>query len=428
MRFALLTLILTTGIYFTAAGQNILSFPLGEFWQFGDARTLGMAGAGSVSNSSGAALLMNPAAMAAQQEGLHFMLAPRGRSLDDRRSFPVFNRIDDITQQGIYAVNNNWFFQLQGAVQYRFEWKSFPYLKTVAAGVFQEIEQDFRYDEEVRENIFGDQLLAYNSIDYDGRLTRYAFGAALQPAGPLQAGFQIGALSGDLTSDSAVTFLSGSARNLNSHTTRSLDNTPIVASAGVIYQVNPYFSLGGHARLPYTVKYRAHQVLLDNFTGAQAEQTVAEEIQYPLQLTAALEYRGRQELQARLNVDFTYERWSDSEHTINGLPVRRKLDDAIMIKVGVEHVFFDQVPFQVGLQYRTTYTDNNRSRIMVGAGTGFRGDQWEVDLAAGISKRSYSFPDLFDDARYGGDRSNSSIDTVEERYFFSVATLKLHLR
>ena len=382
------------------------------------------AGAGSVSNTTAGALTLNPAAMAGHAAGLHAQGVVTSRSLEERRAYPVFDRFEDINNFGIYVSNNNWFYDIQGGLQYNFNLAAFPYLKALAVGRYSELDLNYGYLEEVRENIFGDRLLAYNQLNIDGRLTRYSVGAAFEITSHLHIGLQAGMLTGRLENSRSVDFIENDNRDLYAAADREMDGSPILASFGATYAVTPHFTLGSHLRLPYSVDYNVSSYTSPDKSGALSS---SETIDYPMQWTAAFEYRGRHELQTRLNVDFSYEWWSQSDYTVDGRALATTFEDAIIIKTGIEHIFFNQIPLQFGLQYRTLFQRRSDTRTLVSAGTGFRGDRWQVDLAGGISRLDYRQADLFDDALYGGDRSNSPTDSVDERFFFGLLTLRVDI-
>ncbi len=417
--YLLILMMMFSGVAFS---QNLISFPVGDEWRFPDSRTLGMGGAGSVSNSSPAALMLNPAALSLSSGGLHLSVSGNVRNLEERRSFPVFNRFDDIIENGIYVVNDNWFMDLQSGAQYGLNWASFPYLKSIAVGVFEEVDQNYEYVEEVRANDFDAEqsVLAYNEIHLDGRLQRVSLGAGLQFRENLNLGFQVGFLTaGDVEKERSVEFVESDTADIDEFSTRSPENTPFVASFGAIYDINPYLSVGSHLRLPYTVEYQ--------LTGNSLEQPFMESIEYPLQWNVGFEYRGQQPLEARLNVDFAYEWWGNTESTIQSDYLDVSFDDAIFFKVGIEHMFHNKIPFQVGLQYRTAFQQRSDTRTIITAGTGIRNDFWEVNVAGGFSKLSYTFRDLFSDEIFGGERT-TEFDDVEERYFFAMLTLNVQVR
>lgn len=399
--------------------QNYPSFPVGEYWQFPDARSLSMGGAGSVSLHTPGAILYNPAALTGIRQQLSAQVSLSGRKMEERRGYPLYDRFDGIIGNGIYAINNNFYFKPQGAIAFRLPVSTLPGL-TLAAGSFTELDQDYLYNEEVRKNIFGDSLMAYNRIEYSGGLQRYSIAAAtgfsFLPG--LSVGLQAGFLSGSLDYERSIIFVKHPQQDQRVLINRTLDNTPVLFSIGATYKLNPRISGGLHVDLPYTVKYTASD---------DAGQQIGEEIGYPLRLTTSWEYRARQLLQARLNVDFSYEFWSNSLNYASKLSdvfnSPREYNDVYVIKVGLEQIFFNKIPFRVGMQYRNSYREKGTTRTLFSAGTGFLGDNWKVDLAGGVSKLEYRWPDLFDDTLFGGDRSNSSVDTVDEYYFFGQISL-----
>lgn len=402
----------------SVVAQNQTSFPVGEYWQFQDARTLGMAGSGSISNITPGALLENPSALLLGKSVLEIQVTENIRNLEERRSFPIYNRIDDITQKGIYAINDHWFSYFQGGVKLRTQLGGIPV--AAAVGVFNEFDLNYRYDEQVRENIFGDALIAINKIRYEGRVLRYALGGALQPTEGLRLGFHLGILKGDLSSERGIVFLDNSSNDVSELKKYYLNNTPLVFNLGITYDLNPHLRVGSHLKLPYSMEYRV--------TSNSSQTTTMERVEYPFQLTGALEYQARQELRARLNIDVTYLWWSKTESQFQSENFTTlNFDDAFVIKTGVEHIFHNKIPFRVGVQFRSAYQNRNSSRTLLTAGTGFMNTRWRVDVSGGVSNLTYTFPDLFDDTLYGGDRSQSPIDDVEEHYFFGMLTLTLNL-
>ncbi len=417
MKHIFKTLLLLAMVSGMASAQNYLVFPVGEAWHFPDARTLGLAGGGSVSNTGVGALQLNPAAMAGAPVGWSLNANLRARNLEERRAFPVFDRFNDINQFGIYAVNENWFANLQGGIQYQPEIAAFPYLKSVAVGVFEEVDYDYEYRESVRENVFPDEPLATNLIRFDGLLRRFSLGAAFRITDGVDLGVQAGVLNGDIDYRQSVTFFDKPAQNQSVAATRTLDNTPVVFSLGAVVQQGKRLRLGGFVQLPYALNYR-----IANAT---------EKIERPLQATLGLAYRAQSIVQAHLNVDVSYEWWSKTNQQIlfDNTDISNGLDDVLKIVAAVEHFFFNQVPFRFGVQYRTSLLERTNARILFSAGTGFRGDFWEVDVSGAFSRLDYRYPDLFDDALYGGNRSGlAAIDNVSEHFFFGIANLKIFIK
>ncbi|RMG63916.1 MAG: hypothetical protein D6715_10520 [Calditrichaeota bacterium] len=410
--------------------QNFLSYPNGEYWRFPNARSLALAGAGSLSLQGVGALVYNPAALANGRARLEGEISLTGRKLEERRGFPVFNRIDDVVQNGVYAINNNWFGNFQGGVVFRPAWKGFRPLKAISVGRFTELDQDYDYEEEVRENIFGDSLIAFNRIVQDGRLSRYGIGVAVAVTKNVFLGAQLGVLSGDLSRDSTIAFVRRGGDVRGGREERKLDNTPLVASFGLLARINSRLAVGSYLKLPYSLKYNYRFAAICN--GCLPRDVVGREtLEYPLEWTLSAEYQARQALQARLSVEFNYQWWSKVawRRTINGNQFTwGNYDDVFSVRVGVEHIFYNRIPFQVGLQYRSFFQRKQTTRTLISAGTGFMNRWWRVDVAGGVSRLNYRFPDLFPDTLFGGNRNNSPIDTVQETYFFGLATVRFFVK
>ncbi len=414
MSAIVLLLLLFSGVLF---GQNYPSFPIGERWLFPDARSLALGGAGSVSLDAPGAMLYNPAALTQVRHPLEADFSMNIRKFEERRSFPLYDRFNGVVGQGIYVDNNNWFPAPEGAISARLPLADI----TLAAGSFIDTDQNYIYDEEVRENVFGDSLLAYNHIRFDGMLRRYGLAAALPlpMVEGLSLGVQASLLQGDLNFKREINYIRTTSRDSLDEVNRSLDNTPLVVSLGAIYRMNERFTGGVDVSLPYTVKYKA---AVGN-----------EEIKYPLKLNAGVEFRARQVLQARLNIDFGYEFWSSASYSSTIPAIARvvsptlEFSDVYKIRVGIEQIFFNRVPFRVGMQYRNSYQQRGRTQTLLTAGTGFLGKNWKVDLSGGVGKITYSWPDLFNDNLYGGLDTHTRMDQVQELTYLLKATLSYNL-
>lgn len=402
--------------------QRYPSHPVGQYWSFPDARSLSLAGAGSVSLSAPGALLSNPAAMTQIKSPLSFDLTFSSWKLEERRSYPLYDRFDSYLVNSTYALNNNWYSRPQGSAAVKLPFFGIPSL-TLAAGIFSEIDYRYNYLEEVRENIFGDPIIAYNQIEANGVLQRYSTAVAMSIPGipKLAVGLQAGILSGSNDRQTEVNYLTTGERVVLESENRKLTNTPLVFSFGSIYPFSERISAGFDLSLPYTLKYEVIQ---------SENEILQESIGYPLRLNAGFEYRARQELQARLNVDIGYEFWSNQESTrktVEEQSLLLEFSDVFYFKTGVEHIFFNNIPFGVGAQYRNSYQRRGITQTLLAAGSGFLGQNWRIDLAGAISKLSYRWKDLFDDKMYVDDpnfQSRRDLDTVDETYFFLQLSFK----
>ena len=402
--------------------QRYPSYPVGQYWSFPDARSLSLAGAGSVSLSAPGALLYNPAALTQINDPVSLDITLSSWKLEERRSYPLYDRFDSYLVNSTYVLNNNWYSRPQGAVAVKLPFSGIPAL-TLAAGIYSEIDYRYNYLEEVRENIFGDPIIAYNRIDANGVLQRYSTALAMNIPGlpSLAVGLQAGILDGSNDQKTEINYLTTGEKVVVASESRKLTNTPLVFSAGSIYRFSERISAGIDLSLPYTLKYEVTEA--DN-------EISSETIGYPLRLNAGFEYRARQELQARLNVDVGYEFWSKQESTrqaVEEQSVLLEFSDVFYFKTGIEHIFFNKIPFGVGAQYRNSYQRRGITQTLLSAGSGFLSQNWRMDIAGAISKLSYRWKDLFDDKLYVDDpnfQSRRDLDTVDETYFFLQVSFK----
>ncbi len=410
-------LMMTTSLF----PQNYPNFPIGQTWQFPDARSLALGGAGTVSLAAPGAMIYNPASLSQVEKSLSLDISLSSRKLEERRSYPLYDRFESFLVNSTYVINNNWYPELQGGLAFKVPAGRIPSL-VIAVGTYLEIDHQYTYVEEVRENIFGDQLIAYNRINASGTLRRYsaAIASAIPPIPALSIGLQAGLLQGNVDYREEVNYVQGSQRLIFADQSRELENTPLVLSFGTVYRASERISAGFDIVLPYSVKFKSVS------NGNELRET----IEYPLKINGGFEFRAQQKLQARLNVDIGYEFWSGVTYAsqIGGnIPTTQTFDDVFYFKTGIEHIFFNKIPFRVGAQYRTSYLARGTTQTLLGAGTGFFKKAWHVDVAGAFSRTSYRWEDLFDDALFVDDpnfQSRIDLDTVDEITFFLLLSVK----
>ena len=220
----LIFVLMTTNFVYS---QNLLHFSIGQPMQFPDARSLSMGGAGSVSLSAPGAILYNPAALTQINRTLVMDVSLFSRKFEDRRSYPLYDRFDGFLVNSTYAINNNWYHNPQGAVAYRLP-ITFLTNSTIALGTYTEVDQNYTYLEEVRENIFGDPIIAYNRLEINGKLQRYAiaFAFSMPKIQGLSIGVQTSLLKGSLRSEMNVNYVETSEKVVIYDLDGKLDNSP----------------------------------------------------------------------------------------------------------------------------------------------------------------------------------------------------------
>jgi hypothetical protein len=140
---------------------------------------------------------------------------------------------------------------------------------------------------------------------------------------------------------------------------------------------------------------------------------------YPQEISAGVSWRPRARLLTTVRLDADWVKWSDFENELgSGAP----LDDVWGARLGVEHVFYNGFPMRFGIRYAPAPRDEEVATTAFTFGGGLDVGPLRADLAFEVANRRYRFPDLFDDARFGGD-SHVQKDFVEENGTSAVLTL-----
>ncbi len=380
------------------------------------ARSLGMGGAGLAGDDIFLAADVNPALLAhhngqfSLQGGMHLY------NLEEDRSFPYYDNFGGFVDYGSYYFQNNWYSSFYGNVAYTLPFDS-VLNATVSVGAQPFLDYDYTYFEEVRSTSFEDNLLAYNIIESRGQLLQIPLTVAARPVKQLAVGLSVAMIQGSLEQEERVEVKAQSLDDLQASymVEAELDNAPLLINVGGQYFVNERLTVAAAYRAPYTLTwknaYRFRQ-LPDKALGDV-------ELDYPGRIGAGVDYRFENILMARLLVDYYYEFWSDFKDSGNPALV---FEDTYNIRVGVEHVFFNDVPFRVGFDYGTLPQDRSLTRTRITVGGGLDLEAVTLDVAGGFSSTEHFQGDLYDDALYGLDTRTDS-DRVRWAEFFGRVSL-----
>jgi long-subunit fatty acid transport protein len=156
-------------------------------------------------------------------------------------------------------------------------------------------------------------------------------------------------------------------------------------------------------KLDGTVEYSGKEV-------ANPDSSSNLELTYPYTVAFGVEFRPRNDLTTRLNLDVEFTQWSKfedkSDQTVD-------YDDVWQFAGGVEHQFFIGAPFRFGFRYQPSYQDKKVTTTAVSFGTGFSYQDFQIDLGGEIGTRSWRQADLFPESYYGGSE-RSGKDRVKE--------------
>jgi len=428
----LLFILFTSSLLSQNVNLNFSKLNYGNPNLFHNARALGMGGSGIADGNSSSDFILNPALGVINQTGLSVSAKGHLNKYQEDRSFPYYDSFGGFVDYGSYVFNENWYNNFSGSVNYVLPehlTEGIPISIALAVNPFL----DFNYDyvEEVRTSNFGDAILAYNKIQSDGALQKISFNLATKPIEDLAIGVNIGMIAGEIDQDSSiiptVDDIVVEQNRVHMVNRINLESKPIQLDFGLLYQINEFLTIGSRASLPYTIKFKRERSEERSPISSFAinDTTVLQEIEFPLTLGFGLNYKFTNILLARLNFDFEYTFWSDIKDDLNpGL----RFDDTYRIKIGVEHIFMDKVPFRLGFNYAPLRENKSITQTIFTAGTGMVFDDFSVELSGGISSLIHNQFDMYDNALYGEEsRGEEALDRVDTDSFYGMIEVNYFL-
>ncbi len=398
------------------------------------ARILSMGGTAVAGSGSPFSLFRNPALTFATDPGTGDFSAEAATRLDravEMRSFPVWDSFESYLTDNIYAYNANYYPGYAAAASYRLD------LGGVAlgfsGGYFPLYGFDYRYTEYIRDNnSFAsqlDELLGINSLDSEGTLDEIAGGAALYLPGTLRLrlGFAASYLTGDINAESSVSYRSASVEDIVARHERSISGQ--LFRFGISSSPRPDIVIGFAYRSGFELDGDAEWESVAPVAAAFDTATTFSAT-YPAQYTFGLTFKPRNPLRTRLSIEVGFEPWSghgvdygeydvtpdssaafdpltysaaDSGTVLGYLPVPgigEFTDDVLTFRVGVEHIFPNDVPFRFGLALSPHVADATIRQAAFTAGTGWRVGILHFDLGFEVATAKYDMPDLFPDTLY----------------------------
>lgn len=392
--------------------------------KFTSARSLGMGGTGVAGGAAVHGTMLNPALIAQAEKQVEVSVLGSVYNLEEDRSYPYYDNFGGFVDYGSYVYNSNTYADLGFSAII-----GLPFLESnkLTAGLSANTLLDFNYTylEEVRSNTFGDALLAYNKINSEGVLREYALTLGAEVMEQVSMGVKIGFVDGTIDRKIEIVPKDESLDNIYTLESRKIKmkNLPVNVNAGIHYQYDENFAAGVVVRFPLTIE-------TDVDITAQASDmsglaVVSNKVEYPLSLAAGIDYRFTNILEARLNFDFEYTFWSEMKDDFqSGL----NYSDTYAFKVGVEHIFFDKMPFRVGFNYQPLKENRQYTRTVLTAGVGILFDNFVVDLSGGLEGFTTNQTDLFDDGLYPPLVSRAdNIDRVQANFLYGVLEIRFGL-
>ncbi len=421
IRLIIIVTFLAVGSQAQIGYLNYEKMHIGQQVESYSARMLGLAGSGLALKGAFGQGINNPALLVTNQKELGLKAGFALNKLLENREYPYYDSFVGFNDYGSYAYNANWYYNLYFDARFTHQFGKIGWF-SVQAGTTPFL--DFRYDytEEVRDPVSkSDQLLGYNWIQQDGVLNLSYLALAYQALPKLSIGFNLGLLWGSIDSTQQIEPKVGESFLVRSVTrrSRSLQSNPFLMNLGLHYQFNDRLGLAYSVRLPYKIKYDGQL----KTTGDSVWTKYSESITYPLRMGAGLDYRFRSILQARVMLDFYYEFWSKfKDDHLNTQGYR----DTYTVRAGVEHIFFDKLPFRVGFAFSQLPQNHDLTRTLLTVGTGWKVGPVNLDGAAGIVHQQFFQPDIFPDTIYGLPQ-RTDLDRVSWTNYFLRVDFSYHL-
>ncbi len=363
-------------------------------WQ--TARMLGLAGSGLALQGAYGQGIENPGLIVSAKKGWGINAGFAVNKSQENREFPYYDSFVGFNDYGSYAFNNNWYYNPYFNARFTFK-NELKNAFAVQTGITPFL--DFRYDyvEEVRDPVDKtDKLLGYNRINQDGVLNLGYLALGYQIIPDLSAGVTVGLLWGSIDSTRQIEPKVGGNIFQSSQILRkrSLAAWPVLLNAGLCYKVNDRLNLGYSVRAPYQIRFNSQ--VKSNLDSAWTKYD--EKLTYPLRMGLGLDYRFQNILQARVLLDFYYEFWSRFKDNRSATANYR---DTYTIRAGVEHLFFNKLPFRIGFAFNQMPQNHDLTRTLLTVGTGWHIGKLQIDAAGGLVNQRYFQKDIFPNSIFG---------------------------
>jgi len=387
------------------------------------ARSLGLGHTFVISQSGAAALMGNPATLAAQSTQFRFEGGADLTRIKEVRKYPFYDAFDGVLGYNNYAVNDHLFSKFEGGFSWRAPNEMVESL-VLAAGSFSAYRFDYRYLEEVRDRFSSggiqDRRLGENRLTVEGDLRSLSLGAAARMHGPLALGFSWNGLFGDWVWTKGTyydeVYLNPDSFNVVNRVSYRPAGVPSELAVGGTYEINSRVTVGARALIPAgDFRFNQTGTLRTGVTDTSAEGEVT--VSYPGHYAVGVQYRPRNEFRPLLLLEgeiHTYSRVADN------------YDDTFEIRAGAEQEIVPGAPARVGFVYATSPEDKNRASSVFTAGIGFHQGRFRQDVGLEFGRINYLSPDLFPQSLFG-DLERSDSDRVETAQLRLLLTLTYEL-
>jgi hypothetical protein len=405
---------------------TFLELATGDEGLIPDARSAAMGRTRAAEEAGAFTGATNPALLGRLQ-GTTVMLGGVVLKMKETRAIPAYDSFDGFLVESIYVLNDDFHFEGGFGVAAGFSPEGFP--GRLGLGLSVSPARDFQYDyqEEIRDSDAftqpRDQLLAVNEIAADGTIDAVTAGVGLTLREAVSVGVSLQLLRGGYDILHQTRFLAEGRRESARLNTNSLSG-----ERGV-------FGLALHPghRLCAAVTWKTETTLTGDYfqegrvsdfvyLGELAPEAFAAgsfEVTYPHEFVIGASYRPRARMRTTVRADAGWTQWSEYRHDLLG---ELELQDVWDLRLGIEHIFYNDLPVRFGFSYRPSPRDDEVTTTAFTFGGGLTIGPLRTDIAFEVANREYHYEDLFQDSLFGGaDRIQK--DAVKEAATSAFVTL-----
>lgn len=376
-------------------------------------RSLGMGSTGSSLYQGSQGLYFNPATLIPDAPWGAFDLNLGLTQANEDRLVPLWDSFESYVDDTIVASNRNRYGNATGGVIVRLPGTGMA----LSAGVFDRYDFQYDYYEEFR-NPDGtdpvqdrDRIIELRTIAQEGVLRSLSAGYSAQLFGRMQLGLAAHRYSGDPTRE---------VREVNYQTSVTTVSRVEQELRGWGWSLGAYGS--PNERIDLGVSYEGgfslegtHTTLATVTGSSPLESAGDRSVDYPGTLRFGATYHPRNRLRTTFAVEMERRFWEGLDSPVTSvfgdtLQVRDTWD----LRVGLEHLFYQNLPVRFGFRYLENYADSESERAIYSAGVGYRAAGFAFDVTGLLHRQTSRQEFLFDPSYLSNYRAPDTTEKVED--------------
>jgi hypothetical protein len=366
------------------------------------ARSLALGSTGVSLLTGSEALFFNPAVMIPEARyGIVDLTIGVTQATEDRL-VPLYDSFDSFVDETSVALNRNSYGNISGGAIWRLPAET-P--MAIAVGVFERFDFDYDYFEEFRDpNVDSDprdQLIQEREWTVDGKLWTTSIGYAAELLKDVRFGGSVHRWSGDVQRDINVNDFQTSRHRIDT-VQQELEGWGW--TVGAWGRIGERVDLGASFEGPVALD-GARTVTAQTGAVGQIDSTTSTgasaEVDYPAAVRLGGTYHPRNALRTTFTLEMERRFWEQLDTPVIGaVGDTVRVRDTWDLRMGLEHVFYNDLPVRFGFRYLENYADPESERAIFSAGIGYRVGGFELDVT-GLYHRQTSRQDFLFDPSFG---------------------------